>query len=84
MSLTAWLFKKRMEAYDKHIDDSNYDKQGFAVLESRVTNHFDDDVRRFAENASVIEANRRTLHWLGDCMMTLGAKLNVDLPKRPQ
>lgn len=72
MSITAWLFKGRMVAYDKHLDEC----RERAVTQGRM------DERLISVEAQV-KGIRATVHWVGDCMMTVGTKLDVKLPDRP-
>ena len=73
MSITAWLFKGRMAAYDKHLEECR-DRM---VTQGRM------DERLISVEAQV-KGIRTNLHWVGDCMLTVGSKLDVKLPDRPQ
>ena len=73
MAIVGWLFKKRMEAYDKHLDECS--KR--AVVIGRMD-------ERLCTVESQTKGINTTVHWVGDCMVTLGVKLDVDLPNRPQ
>lgn len=74
MSITAWLFKGRMQAYDKHLDEC----RSRAVVMGRM------DERLIAVENQV-KGIRSTVQWVGDCMISIGAKLDIpNLPDRPQ
>ena len=74
MSVIAYLFKRRMEAYDRHLEECR---------ERAVT------TGRMDERLKVVETElgtvRRSVHWMGNCIMVIGVKLGVgdDLPQRP-
>ena len=74
MSITAWLFKGRMNAYDKHLDEC----RERAVTQGRMD-------ERLINVEAQLKGIRATVHWVGDCMMKVGAKLDIsNLPDRPQ
>ena len=72
MSLVSWFFKKRMEAYDKHLEECRHR----AVVQGRM----DERLIGMEVQAKGIQTN---VQWVGDCMVTVGAKLAVKLPDRP-
>jgi hypothetical protein len=73
MSIVAYLFKRRIEAYDKHLEECQERAVVIANIESRLT-----------AAAKEVSYLRSSMHWVGDCMVTLGAKLDVKLPPRPE
>lgn len=72
MSLAAWFFKGRLEAYDRHIEED----------QARATT-----AARMDERTNVVEGHvtaiRRDVSWLGNCMLIMATKLDVKLPDRP-
>lgn len=73
MSITAWLFKKRMEAYDKHLEECN--------LRAVATGRMDERLIGVEHQINGIDIK---VNWVGDCMLTMGAKFDFQLPDRPQ
>lgn len=71
--VVIWPLTSRFRAYDKHLEECRARNEELA-----------------AEHATAVLYQRKvdgmgkTLHWLGDCMMTIGGKLDVDLPVRPE
>lgn len=72
MSIAMWFFKKRMEAYDEHLRECRE--------RAVVTAHMDE---RLATVEGQISGIHSTVHWVGDCIVTVGARLDVKLPDRP-
>lgn len=65
--------RERRLAFEAHIAFCGKKTVTDALLESRVT---------LIEQQ--MESDRHARHWLGDCMMTIGGKMNVQLPPRPE
>lgn len=72
VSIIGIFFKKKMDAYDKHLDECHVKDIAHGITAERVS-------ALDKQMGSV----RSDLHWLGDCMVTMGAKLEVNLPDRP-
>ena len=72
MSIIGWLFKKRMEAYDRHLEEC----RERAVVQGRMD-------ERLINVEGQVKGIRSSVHWVGDCMIQVGAKLDLDLPSRP-
>ena|SRR3990167_4657178 len=72
VTIVGYLLKKRLETYDKHLEECN--KR--AVITGRTD-----------ERLKVVEAEVMKTHtaaqWLGSCILIIGTKMGVDLPDRP-
>lgn len=66
MTIIAWLFSRKLEAYDKHLDECR---------ERAVT------MGRMEEKLKAVENEVR---WVGNCMLSIGTKINAELPIRPE
>ena len=62
----------RRRAFEAHIKFCGEKEVVAALLEQRLV---------VVETA--IQSGRKTIHWLGDCMMVIAAKLDIELPERP-
>lgn len=65
--------RERRLAFEAHIIFCQKKEKDAILLEHRV----------LAMEAQ-FKGSRATMHWLGDCLMQVGAKLNVNLPTRPE
>ena len=72
VAVAIWFVKKKMEAYDEHLKGCNLRNQENADTKLRLKT-LEKDNDKF--DATTI--------WIGDCLMTIAAKLNVKLPERP-
>ena len=72
ISLISWLSRKRMEAYDKHLEEC----RERAVVVGRM----DERLHSVEYNVTGL---RTSMHWVGNCIVIVGAKLDVKLPDRP-
>jgi hypothetical protein len=64
--------RARRQAFISHIDLCNQKNIEFDRLKNEVANIH----RR-------IDEEQKMTRWMGDCLMIIGAKMNVDLPERP-
>ncbi len=72
MAINAWLLKGKIREYDKHLTECNHRAVNTGQMEQRLET---------VEQET--KYTRRTLHWVGDCLMTIGTKMGVNLPERP-
>lgn len=69
-----WYFiKQRMTKFDKHIEECHERRIETGKMEEKL-------VKLEAESSH----SRSTLHWVGDCLMIIGTKMNAELPPRPE
>ena len=72
VTIVGHLIKKRMEVYDKHLDECRERAVTIGRMEQRLI-----------AVESEIAGIRKYSHWVGNCIVTIGAKLGVELPDRP-
>lgn len=75
---------QNFKRYDAHIEDAQSDGETLATMEQKLSSHIADDDKRAKVQDDHNKATSRTLNWMGDCLITLGAKLDVKLPSRPE
>lgn len=77
VGVCIWIFQDKTRKYDAHLKDCSERNERVASKDAK-----------FAERLCSIEEhskhNRKDIQWLGDCMITLGTKLDADLPERPE
>lgn len=83
-SIIGFFVASKIKAYDRHMAEAVQDQKTLAVLNTDVKNHLAEDMRRFNEAGRVLESSSKTLEWVGDCLITMSAKLDVKLPPRPE
>ena len=72
VGILAWLLKQKSEKLDKHVEACNERHVAYGQLETRTV----------AIEQEIRDA-RKQVTWIGDCVMRVGTKLDVDLPERP-
>ena len=72
LGVTVYLFKKKIEVFDKHLEACTLKNQEIAKDQTRL-NNVEKDVDKFDS----------TLTWLGDGLVAIASKLNVKLTERP-
>lgn len=65
--------KARREAFEAHIRECNEKKTHTALTDQRIK-----------EIETQLLSGHNTFRWLGDCVVSIGAKLDVHLPERPR
>lgn len=73
IAMLGYFIKKKAEAWDAHIEECR--------LKATNTGKLEQTVEGLKKDA---EAVHRGLTWVGDCIITIGAKMDVKLPERPQ
>ena len=72
VGVLAWMFKQKADKLDKHVEDCN----------ERHVMHGKLETRTIAIEEEIRDAKKQVT-WIGDCVMRVGTKLDVDLPDRP-
>lgn len=71
--IVGFFLRTKLQEYDDHL---NYCSQ-----KERLEGATDEKIATLQKE---VDNARRSLHWIGNCMMMIGAKLDVMLPPRPQ
>lgn len=77
VGLCIWIFLDSKKKYDAHLRECNERR----INEGRMDATTQQRIETIEENSCQTE---RSVGWLGDCMIRLGTKLNIDLPDRPE
>ncbi len=77
VGVLVWIWNQKTKAYDMHLKECNERRQKDAVTDATVAER----ICNIERNSN---KNRGEIAWLGDCIINLGAKLNVQLPDRPE
>ena len=72
-----YFMKAKIATWDKHISESHAKDIDRGRQEAVVKTKLD-----VVEGQ--LENGRKTMHWIGDCVLTIGSKLDVKLPDRPE
>lgn len=72
-AVIGWLFKGKLKAFDKHIEECNQKAVETGKMQEKLS-------------SLEVQADRSriTLDWIGDCLITIGAKQELKLPERPK
>ena len=77
VGVCIWIFNDKTKRYDAHLKECADRNERVAQSDAKTT-------ERICTIETNSKRNRREIAWLGDCMITLGTKLNADLPDRPE
>ena len=72
VAILSWIFRKKAAEYDKHLADCNARHVEQGQMETRLESV-----------ESEIKHGKRQINWIGDCVIRIGSKMDVDLPDRP-
>jgi hypothetical protein len=81
--IVGYFISEKFKRYDKHLEAGIESDKVVARLQEQFNAHKEDDAKELTELRVDYNNMRRTLHWLGDCLMTIGVKFEVTLPPRP-
>lgn len=77
VGVCVWIFLDKTKKYDAHLRECNQRRIDDGRLDADVSRR----IQTIEENSCQTE---RTVGWLGDCMIRVGTKLDVDMPDRPE
>ncbi len=77
LAVTGYLLKNKFQLYDKHLEASVTDARLLDSVDRLLADHIEREEDRVKDDSA-------EFHWLGDCMVTMAAKLDIDIPPRPQ
>lgn len=72
LALVTWLLRGKIKKYDDHLDKCADKEAAEAVLSNQVES-LDERVVKLQDSNE----------WVGDCIVSIGARMKVELPDRP-
>lgn len=80
----GYFIKRKFDDTDKLVDKVLKGELERVRLEERFNAHVSKNSVQLESLQEEHQSTRKSLHWVGDCLMTIGAKLSVQLPARPE